>query len=415
MRHIVVVGAGASGIMAAITAARNGARVTLIEQKNQIGKKILATGNGRCNLTNEQMDVSCFRGENISFIPDVLSKFGYKDTIHFFEKLGVLCKSKQGYIYPITDQASTIVDALQMEINQLPIQILLNETVVDLYKNKQNFFVKTTSKTLRCDVLILATGGKATPVLGSDGSGYTVAKQFGHHMTSIVPALVQLKCKEKFFKQLAGIRMNAKISIIVNDNELANDVGELQLTAYGISGIPVFQVSRYAAKALCEKQSVSAVLDYFPTMNNEEFDSFMRKRIDMHGSKNAFDFFVGLFQRKFISVLLKEAQISESAILNQLSVEELNRLFALCKKMKVTITDTNGFENAQVCAGGVKTSEIDTITMESLYESNLFITGELLDVDGICGGYNLQWAWSTGYIAGINAAKGTENASNRTT
>ncbi len=406
-RNVVIIGGGASGIVAAISAAREGANVTILEHKDRIGKKILSTGNGRCNLTNEYMEPDCFRGDNLSVITEVFSQFGYQETIKFFEELGVIFKNRQGYIYPISDQAGTILDVLRMELERLNVTICLEHHVSAINKNAKGFKIVTDKGLYHGDSVILATGGKAASVLGSDGSGYTLAKQFDHRISPVVPALVQLKGKGSYFKQVAGVRTQAKVSLFINDEFISEDTGELQLTNYGISGIPVFQVSRYASKGLYEKKKVSVEIDFLPSLADEELHLFMRERKTLHGEKKAEDFFVGMFHKKLIGMLLKEAKIPLAEPLISLSNEKLNNLLFLCKHFPVLIEGTNDFEQAQVCAGGVRTTEINPKTMESLNEKDLYIIGELLDIDGICGGYNLQWAWSTGIIAGKNAAKGS--------
>ena len=405
-RHVIIVGGGASGLVAAISAARCGAKVTLLEQKDRVGKKILSTGNGRCNLTNEYMKSDCFHGDDTSIVTEVLNQFGYKETIEFFEGLGVLVKERQGYIYPISDQASTILDVLRMEVERLAVQVLLEQKVIDISKNKTGFVVKTTKTSLQGDTVILATGGKAASVLGSDGSGYALAKQLGHRLSSVVPALVQLVEKGSGFKQVAGVRTQGKVSLYIDDKFTAEDSGELQLTDYGISGIPAFQISRFAAKALHEKKKVVAELDFLPGMTDASFKAFLANRMKTHGEKTAEAFLIGVFHKKLIGMLLKEAHLSLTQKMNSVSEAQLEALRKACKHFNVEIEQTKGFEQAQVCAGGVKTSEVNPNTLESIYEDDLYLTGELLDIDGICGGYNLQWAWSTGFIAGKNAAKG---------
>lgn len=406
-RNVVIIGGGASGIVAAISAAREGAKVTILEHKDRIGKKILSTGNGRCNLTNEYMKQECFRGDDVSITTDVFKQFGYKETVAFFEELGVILKNRQGYIYPISDQATTILDVLRMEIERLNVMVRLEHHVTAINRNAKGFQIATDKGSYPADSIILATGGKAASVLGSDGSGYSLSKQFGHSLSPVVPALVQLKGKGAYFKQLAGVRTQAKVSLFVNDKCISEDTGELQLTNYGISGIPVFQVSRYAAKGLYEKKKVTAEIDFLPNMTDKELFLFIKERKTLHGDKKAEDFLVGMFHKKLIGVLLKEAKIPLNGSINTLSNEKLKKLLYLCKHFPVIIEGTNDFEQAQVCAGGVKTTEINPKTMESLNEPDLYIVGELLDIDGICGGYNLQWAWSTGFIAGKNAAKGS--------
>lgn len=404
-RHVIIVGGGASGLVAAIATARDGADVTIIEQKDRVGKKILSTGNGRCNLTNEYMNTECFRGDDTTIVPQVLKQFGYEETMSFFEDLGVLLKNRQGYIYPISDQASTMLDVLRMEIEHLSVQVVLEESVQHIKKMKKGFAVTTNHSTYFSDAVILATGGKASPVLGSDGSGYGLAKQLRHTISPVVPALVQLIGKGNYFKQISGVRTNATVNLYVDDVFAASDTGELQLTNYGISGIPVFQISRYAAKALYEKKQVTASIDFLPTMTEEELNEFIQKRRQSQSYKTAEDFFVGMFHKKLIGMFLKIAKISLNQAVETILPKQWKQLLALFKYFKVEIEGTNSFDQAQVCAGGVRTTEINPETMESLYVDGLYLTGELLDIDGICGGYNLQWAWATGYIAGKNAAK----------
>ena len=405
-RNVIIVGGGASGMMAAISAARLGANVIIIEQKERIGKKILSTGNGRCNLTNEDMHTDCFRGDDTAIVTEVLKSFGYSETIQFFEQLGVILKQRQGYVYPFSDQASTILDVLRMELDRLNVQICLEQHVMSAKKTSQGFRIITDKGTYYGDSLILATGGKAASVLGSDGSGYALAKQFGHHISPVVPALVQLKGKGNYFKQIAGVRTHAKVSLFEDENLISDDTGELQLTNYGISGIPVFQISRYAAKGLYEKKKITVEIDFIPTMSEDELHTYLQERINTQGNKKAEDFFVGMFHKKLITMFLKEANIPFSQTVNLLPEVKVKRILELFKHFSVVIEGTNDFEQAQVCAGGVRTSEIHPKTLESLLQPDLYIVGELLDVDGMCGGYNLQWAWSTGFIAGKNAAKG---------
>lgn len=412
MRKVIVVGGGASGLVAAISAARNGAHVTLLEQKERIGKKILSTGNGRCNLTNTYMDSKCFYGDDTSIVSTVLKQFGTEETTRFFEDLGVVLKERQGYIYPYSDQATTIVDALSLELNTLNVSVVTNTCVIDIQKLDSCFSVTTLNRQYLGDAVILATGGKAAPVLGSDGKGFELAQKLGHHISNVVPALVQLRGVGTYFKQIAGVRTQAKVSLYVEQQLVASDTGELQLTNYGISGIPVFQISRFAGKACANQKKVSAEIDFMPHMEEPDFNEFMKKRIVAHGEKTAEDFLIGLFNTKIGMLLLKEAKIPTKIRIKDIYDEKLNHFIFLCKHFRIEIAGTNDFEQAQVCAGGVKTSEIHPNTMESIYVKNLYITGEVLDIDGICGGYNLQWAWATGFLAGKNAAKGYMNDKN---
>ncbi len=407
MLTIAIIGGGASGITAAITVKRENpnASVMIFEHKDLPGKKLLSTGNGRCNLTNEYMDISCFRSDAPEKIQHILQTFSVKDTLEFFHGLGILTKSRNGYIYPRSDQASAVLDVLRMEIKRLGIEEILGVHVTEVTRTKKGFRIHTDHKNYLADKVILATGSKASKVLGSDGSGYNIVKSFGHKLVPVVPALVQLKVKNFLFAKASGVRADAKVTAFINGKETATDTGELQITAYGISGIPVFQISRYIARALYEKQKAEVEIDFMPQMTEAELAELFvsRKTTKLH--LNASEFLIGIFNQKLIIKLLESANIRSNTKVDTLDHQSLRKLAYQCKHIRLSISDTNGFDSAQVCAGGVSLTEIDTNTMESNYKKGLFIIGELLDVDGICGGYNLQWAWTTGMIAGRNAAR----------
>jgi hypothetical protein len=252
--------------------------------------------------------------------------------------------------------------------------------------------------------VILATGSKAAPVLGSDGSGYTLAKSLGHTIVPVLPALVQLCCKEPIYKSLAGIRVQASVSLYVNDKLLASDTGEVQLTKYGISGIPVFQVSRYASVGLYEKKKVVAVLNFMPTLSEEAFEAFLWKRVQQAKEKTLGDSFVGLFHKNLVNVWLSRLNLSASMPAATCNRGQIQRLARLIQQFETEIEKTNSFEQAQICCGGVSLEDLQEHTLESKVVPGLYFAGELLDVDGICGGYNLQWAWSSGYVVGREAA-----------
>ena len=407
MLTIAIIGGGASGMAAAIAAKRQNrsARVMIFEHKDIPGKKILSTGNGRCNLTNEYMDVSCFRSDHPEKIAPVLERFNANDTINFFQELGILTKSRNGYIYPRSDQASAVLDVLRMEIKRLGIEVILSTHVKELSASKKGFRIFTDNKNYLADKIILATGSKAAKVLGSDGSGYQLAKSFGHRLIPVVPALVQLKVKNFSFAKASGVRTDACVKAIIDYKEVASDTGELQITAYGISGIPVFQISRYIARALYERKEAFVSVDFIPQMTEDELLQFFNRRKSILKHVDASEFLIGIFNQKLIPRLLESAGIRSNTKVDSINSEQLKNLVKQCKATLFSIADTNGFDNAQVCAGGVSLNEIHIETMESCYQNGLYIIGELLDADGICGGYNLQWAWATGMIAGENAAR----------
>ena len=409
MKHVAVIGGGAAGMMAAITSAREGARVTILEHKERIGKKILSTGNGRCNFTNTYQTPACYRSDNRDFAWNIIQKFNVEKTISFFKELGIYPKDRNGYLYPYSDQAAAILEVLQIEVAKLDICVMTEINVLDIQPVKKEIRITTDKKTITADSVILACGSKAAPVTGSDGSGYQLAKLFGHRIVPVLPALVQLRCAEKFYKSISGVRVQGTVEIYADDIFLASDTGEIQLTNYGISGIPVFQVSRYAAKALYKKQSVTAVLNFMPDMNKEEFLLFLQERITLCPYKTLDEFFTGVFPKKLCELWIRLSRLPKEMRVSDLSGEQLEKLVLLIQHLRTHITETNSFEQAQICCGGVDTTEINPDTLESNYVPGIYFAGELLDVDGICGGYNLQWAWSSGFVAGKEAAGNASN------
>lgn len=404
MVKIAVIGGGASGMMAAIAAASQNAKVTIIEHQNRVGKKILATGNGHCNFTNVKQEPQFYHSENPTFPFSVYEQFTARDTIIFFKQLGIFSKNRNGYLYPHSDQAAAVLEVLRMELKRLEVEIMTETHCQEIISGKRGFLIDSSRGKLSFDRVIIAAGGKAAPATGSDGSGYELAKKLGHRIIPVLPALVQLRCKEAFYKSIAGLRMNGKVTIFTDGQMMAFDTGEIQLTGYGISGIPVFQVSHEAAKGLHQKKRVTAILDFMPEFTDQQLAEFLRDRIDYRPQKTLEEFFVGLFPKKFFELLIRLSGLPRNKPAEKLSDQEIGALVTLIKEFKTAIEATNSFEQAQVCSGGVDTKEINESTMESRYVKGVYFAGEILDVDGECGGYNLQWAWSSGYIAGKEAA-----------
>ncbi len=397
---VIVVGGGASGMVAAIVAARRGLSVLLLDKKEKLGKKILATGNGKCNYSNTYYDESVYRSDTPEVITPILEQFSVKDTISFFRELGVEPKEKNGYLYPASMQAAAIVEVLTMELRRLMVDIHLSESVTKIQKKSHGYMVITDQSSYESKAVILATGGKAGSKLGSDGSGYDLAKSLGHKIVPVTEALVALRSPLKLFKQISGIRINSKVTVVIKEKPLTSEVGELQITDYGISGIPVFQISRYATKALNQGKKVEVLLDLLPDYTREETITLLLKRQLAHPEKTAQEYLIGLFPYKLAFLLVKQAGMKETENVGRIDRHRLNALADLIKNFRVPISCANGFEQAQVCAGGVDASEVSPLTLESIKNKGIYLTGELLDVEGTCGGYNLQWAWSTGYVAG---------------
>lgn len=412
-KQVIIIGAGASGMTAAIFAARQGARVILIEHKDRVGKKILSTGNGKCNLSNRKMDADCYRSGAAAFPMQVIERFPVDRTLDFFETLGIMIKDRNGYLYPWSGQASAVLDVLRAELTECNITVITECDVKKIWIPAEAeragfgpvYRVETGKGAFAGESLILATGSRAAPVTGSDGSGYELARRLGHRVIKPLPALVQLRCKENFYKTISGVRTDVKVSIYGNGTLLSEDTGELQLTDYGISGIPVFQVSRYAVRALDAGEKVTAVLDFCPELTRKETAAQLRARRERAGSRTMEELFTGWLHKKIAQLFLKLSGILSHRPAKTLTEDEIRTLTALIKEFKTVVTASNSFEQAQICCGGVDVREIDPATLESKKQKGLYLIGELLDVDGICGGYNLQWAWSTGAIAGTHAGK----------
>lgn len=418
-KQILVIGGGASGMMAAIQAARNGGKVTILEHTDRVGKKLLSTGNGRCNLTNLYQAEECYRCGQKGFTSKTLEQFSMEDTLSFFGELGIIPKDRNGYIYPNSDQASSVLDVLRMELDHQKVQVLLN-CQIESVRFLGSFFVQTNMGQIEGDVLILAAGSKAAKVTGSDGSGYALAQSLGHKIVTPLPALVQLRCRESHYRQLAGIRTEARVSLMAQKpvdissrqlkekrnswEVLAEDRGELQLTDYGLSGIPVFQISRYAAISLHKGYYVKACIDFLPQMTLQETEELVDRRQRQMEYKTCEQWMTGLFNKKLGLVLLKLAGIEAGQKASQVPTSRWKQLVKQIKRYETEIVSVNSFEHAQVCCGGVDTKEVYAGTMESQKVPGLYFAGEILDVDGICGGYNLQWAWSSGAVAGRCAA-----------
>ena len=408
-RNIVIIGGGAAGLMAAISAAINknnadNINITILEHNDRVGKKILQTGNGKCNYTNTYLEPDCYYAKPDSFAIKAINLFDEKKTLSFFEhELGILPYIRDGYVYPRSEQASAILDALRIKCELLKIKIVTECNVKEI--KKTNCYIINTSKgDFKADKLILATGSKAAPATGSDGSGLKIAKELGLSINKMLPALCALYSDNKaFFKATSGVRVKAKLSLYADDKIFAADKGELQLTDYGISGIPAFQVSRYASRALDNNKKVYALIDF--TSDIADTYSFIKNRIkELFGITTA-ELGIGFINKKLWMALLKIANIKSDIKADTLTDLEIKKLASILKEFKINIISTAGFDKSQVCTGGVLTSELDYKTMSTKNDPDLNLAGEIIDVDGKCGGYNLQWAWTSGYIAGLASVR----------
>ena len=465
--QIAVIGGGASGCLAAVAAARAGCTVFLLEKNEKLGRKLYATGNGRCNLTNKFMDESCYHCVS----PDVSSRsvlnriepFSVEDLIRFFGGLGVPVHERDGYVYPRTDQAETVVRALEKAMRNLGIHVMTGTevreirkgagtagpgrfTVIyedlassaehpadrkasDVRKPKQKTFhlkagsakeragrvndrlpapagTGTSQASLECDAVILCTGGLAGPSFGCSGDGYRLARAFSHRVTALFPSLTQLVCGCPWLKRAAGVRCHASVCLTDRDGQVIPGTledGEVQMTDYGISGIPVFQISGRAARYLAEKEKIRVRIDFLPEYTDQEFEKEISWRMGESRDQMLSDLLLGLANKKVIDLLLASEGLQAEMKARRLSDADLTALLRKLRAFDLEVTDVRSFENAQVTSGGIPLAEISS-RFESVLCPGLYLAGELLDVDGRCGGYNLQWAMSSGYQAGQAAA-----------
>lgn len=405
---VIVVGAGASGLMAAIHAARAGVRVLILEHMDRPAKKLCMTGNGKCNFTNNEQGVSHYHCADPAFVMSVLNHYSKDDTIQFFRELGVRPVMVKGGYYPASGQAITMREVLLQELHRLNVKILYEIGIRSIKKEQDSFVFYTKSDTYRAKKCIFATGGKSFKKTGSDGSGFLYLDEFSHHVRNLVPALAGLQSNLAFFKKVAGIRAGVCVKSYTDNVLVREERGELQLTDYGLSGICIFQLSGQLSRALIAHKKAEVAVDFAP-----EFADAKELRHQLHTllhskfmkQKTVLQALSGYFHEKLIAALLAEAGIDPALPVTKLEDEALKGLCVRIKDFRVPITGINSFDQAQVTAGGVDIAEIDPATMESKLVSGLYFAGEMIDVDGDCGGYNLQFAWSTGAIAGKSAAQ----------
>lgn len=403
----LVIGAGASGMMAAIMAARSGKKIVVVDHKSEPGKKILQTGNGRCNYTNMNMHAGFYPEKMQNAVAEALERFGLEETLEFFRSVGIFPRQKNGYVYPYSETALSIRNALWYELKRLKVDIFTDTEVSELKKTSdfRMSLMRRSEDGKKVDIssekLIIAAGSKASPKSGSDGSGYEFLSRLGIRYSEAYPALVKLSSPDKENKKAAGVRHTSRIGLFIDGCETASDMGEVQFVPDGISGIPVFQISRYVAPAIMEKRKVSAVLDLLPEFEIEKLIKDMTATKVRMGDRSLVNFWGGLLPSKLVTAVAGKASVSPDRKVRDISAEKMTEFIEHMKNYRVEINGTNGFDSAQVCSGGVSLDDIEISTMESRQVENLYLAGEILDVDGPCGGYNLQWAWTSGAIAGI--------------
>ncbi len=402
-QNICVIGGGASGMMAALAARAQGAQVTILERNNRIGKKILATGNGRCNYTNVFANITDYN--NPDFVSYALSHYSPAKTIDFFKDLGIVPKvEKEGKAYPLSEQASSIVDVFLYALNQADVNIVTDAYVHNIIRVSQGFTIYLEDgRVFDADKIIVATGGKAMPNTGSDGSGYLLAKYLGHQVTEIFPSIVKLKLDSPYLKHLEGIKLPTKVALVVNNQIVQEEYNDIIFGNYGISGPAILDISRRANEFLMEGKQPYVKLTIVTGLSRKDVE----KRFALSMDKPVDFSLIGLINKRYISALLKEAGVEkQNTLVKDISKSQLNKMIELLFDWRFKIVGSKSFHDAQATAGGVSLEEIDNRSFESKLIPGLYFTGEVMDVDGRCGGFNLQWAWSSGYLAGYHAATG---------
>ena len=402
--EIAVIGGGASGMMAAITARKSGKEVVILERKDRILKKVLITGNGRCNITNVNANISNYFGKNISSVENILNSFNPQDTMDFFNGLGIVCNEEnRGKVYPLSGQASSVVDALRFEAERLGIKIETEFYVKKIEKDGFKFKIYSEDrKKIEAGRVILAAGGQSYPELGSNGSGFELAKELGHSVTRLSPSIVQLKTEKHQVKGLQGIKTDVAVTAYGDNKKICTYDGELLFTDYGISGNVVFNISF----VMPLYKNVEFESDFMEKFDYNESYEILKERKKIMSHLTMENYFNGMINKKLGQFLSKVSGIEKlSKPVKDLNDSEIRKLCTVLKKYRVKILDTTGFKNAQITAGGVSLDEVNPETLESKIVKGLYFSGEVLDVYGECGGFNLQWAWASGYIAGKNAAK----------
>ena len=394
--NVCVIGGGAAGMLAALTAAENGHRVLLLERQSRVGRKLLATGNGRCNLSNYHVSPAHYHG-GAGFCDFALSQFDVGETLQYFASLGLLTVSEaSGRIYPMSNMAGSVLDVLRYALERPEIDLQTGQTVTAVRKMPEGFSVKTETDTFSARCLILAAGGAAGSKVGGGMDGYRLAKSLGHHRTALYPSLVQLKTDPTYPRALKGVKAQCGISICRGSHVLARNSGEVLFTEYGVSGPAIFDLSRSVSAG---GSDLTCLLNFFPDWEEAEVLHWLSQRQAAMAAHEASTLLTGSCHTRLGQMICKSAGFTNQRAAG-LTRDDLRRIARQATHFALPITGTCGFDQAQVTAGGLDTSEFDPRTLQSRLVPGLYACGELLDIDGDCGGYNLQWAWSSGRLAG---------------
>ncbi len=405
MRNIIIIGAGAAGMMAAYSARQHGANVVLLEKNLIAGRKINATGNGRCNFTNtDAMNISHYHSKNTQVVKSILEQFSLNDILEHFELLGVMPRLEEnGKYFPMSGQASSVSELFEKKLIELGVKIEYGISVKEIMCSKNGVKVYAGEKAFTADHLIIATGGMAAADTGSDGVGFELAAKLGHSIIPLLPVIVQMKTKNGFYKRLNGVRIDAAASLISDGKLIRKETGDVMFYDYGLSGPPIFQLSCNAAPIIATGKKVFVELDFLPLIDEAKLKNYI-SRVYKLSQNTTGEMLGGLVNRKLIDMILDRAGISSADSACNLNENDITAICNSLKNFSVEITGTKGWENAQSTYGGVVLDELDALTLVSKKNEKVSFCGEVLDVAGDCGGYNLTWAWSSGYVSGKHAA-----------
>ena len=408
MSNVIVVGGGAAGMMAAVFAARNGQNVQLLEKNEKLGKKLFITGKGRCNITNAADIEDLFTAviSNPKFLYSGFYSFTNQQVIDFFEELGVKTKVERGErVFPVSDHSSDVIAAFSRELKSLRVSVSLHTEVKELLceQDKVCGVLLTNGKKMKADAVIVATGGISYPSTGSTGDGYRFARETGHKVTELLPSLVPMEVRQWYAKELQGLSLrNIEIRITDGKKKLYEEFGEMLFTHYGVTGPVILSASSVVGKTL-RKKELTLHIDLKPALSEEQLDKRILREFDANHNKQYKNSIDSLFPAKLKPVMIELSEIEPEKKVNEITKEERQRLVHLIKDFTMTLTGLRSYNEAIITKGGVSVKEIDPGTMESKIIKGLYFAGEVLDLDAVTGGYNLQIAWSTGYLAGINA------------
>lgn len=402
---MIIVGGGASGLTAAILCAREGMNVTLLEQNRKIGKKILVSGNGKCNISNRYISANRFHSQNPEFVETLLKENDFPVVEKFFASIGLeLTEGKEGQMFPMSLQSSSVVDLLIYEAEKVGVKICCDCAVTSIGKEKGLFVLETTQGIKRCQKLLIASGSPAAPQLGGSNAGYAFATKMGHSLIARHPSLVQLCSDDEWVKRCAGVKIAGIAKLYANGQYITEKKGDLLFTSYGISGLAILDISREVSLRLAQFDYCELSLDLMPGLNKEKLTNLLMKRVQQQSEKPIALWLQGILNKKLLFIILEQSKCK--ALKEQdLNRKEIGKLVYTIKNLKLSISDTRGFKGAEVVAGGVDTAEIDPKTMESKIIPGLYFAGEILDVDGDRGGFNFHFAWISGMRAGKAMAK----------